>query len=75
MQIDPHMNAADIIHEIETLPEDEKGKVIDFVSHLAQKRYEEEQIRIAVERLDAYDKGLEEGVSYEEARRLIEQED
>lgn len=69
------MDAADIIHEIEILPEEEKGKVIDFVSHLAQKRFEDEQIRIACERLDDYDKGLEEGVPFEEARRLIERED
>jgi len=74
MQIDPQMNAADVIHEIESMPEDEKGKVIDFVQHLAQQKFEEEQIRIAVQRLDDYDKGLEEGVPYEEARRLIEQE-
>lgn len=68
------MNAAEIIHEIETLPANEQGKVIDFVSHFAQKRFEEEQIRIAVQRLDDYDNGLEEGVPYEEARRLIEEE-
>lgn len=68
------MNAADIIHEIEALPEDEKGKVIDFVQHLARQKFEEEQIRIAVQRLDDYDKGIEEGLPYEEARRLIEQE-
>ena len=75
MQIDRKMDAADIIHEIETLPEDEKGKVIDFVQHLAQQKFEEEQIRIAEERLDAYDKGLEEGIPCEEARKLIEQDD
>tara|TARA_B110000037_G_C16767849_1_gene362075 strand:+ start:65 stop:214 length:150 start_codon:yes stop_codon:yes gene_type:complete len=49
--------------------------VIDFVSHLAQKQFEEEQVRIAVQRLDDYDNGLEEGVPYEEARRLIEEKD
>lgn len=75
MEIGRNMNAADIIHEIETLPEDEKGKVIDFVQRLAERKFEEEQIRIAVQRLEDYDKGLEEGVPYEEARRLIEQED
>lgn len=68
------MNATDIIHEIEAMPEDEKGKVIDFVQHLAQQKFEEEQIRIAVQRLDDHDNGLEEGVPYEEARRLIERE-
>jgi len=74
MQIDRIMNAADVIHEIESMPEEEVGKVIDFVQHLAQQKFEQEQIRIAVQRLDDYDKGLEEGVTYEEARRLIEQE-
>lgn len=73
MQIDPQMNAADIITEIEAMPEDEKGKVIDFVQHIAQEKFEEEQIRIAVQRLEDYDNGHEEGVPYEEARRLIEQ--
>lgn len=28
------MNAAEIIQEIERLPEDEKGKVVDFIRHL-----------------------------------------
>ena len=68
------MNAAEIIREIEAMPEEERGKVIDFVQHLAQQKVEEDQIRIAVERLDDYDAGLEEGVPYEEARRLIERE-
>lgn len=28
------MNAAEIIHEISRLPEEERGKVVDFVRHL-----------------------------------------
>jgi len=32
-----HMNAAEIIQEIERLPEDEKGKVVDFMRHLPNK--------------------------------------
>ncbi len=36
------MNAAEVINEIEAMPEEEKGKVIDFVRHLAEKQYEEE---------------------------------
>jgi|TARA_B100001059_G_C17641170_1_gene479476 antitoxin component of RelBE/YafQ-DinJ toxin-antitoxin module len=28
------MNAAEIIQEIERLPEEEKGKVVDFMRHL-----------------------------------------
>ena len=37
MQVVRSMNAAEIIHEIETLPEGEKGKVIDFVRHLDER--------------------------------------
>ena len=29
-----NMNAAEIIQEIQRLPEDEKGKVVDFMRHL-----------------------------------------
>ncbi|MBK1879058.1 hypothetical protein [Pelagicoccus mobilis] len=65
------MDAADIIREIEALPEEEKRKVMDFVLCLAQQRFEEAQIRIACERLDDYDKGLEEGIPHEEAMRLL----
>ncbi len=65
------MNAADIIHEIEAMPEDEKGKVIDFVQRIAQEKFEAEQIRIAVQRLEDYDKGLEEAIPHEEAMRLL----
>lgn len=69
------MKAAEIIHEIEAMPEDEKEKVIDFVQNIAQEKFEAEQIRIAVQRLEDFDNGHEEGVPYEEARRLIEQKD
>ncbi|MDQ8201064.1 hypothetical protein QEH56_23055 [Pelagicoccus enzymogenes] len=65
------MDAADIIHEIEILPKEEKGKVIDFVQHLAQQQFEEEQIRIAEKRLEDYDKGLEKAIPHEEAMRLL----
>ena len=65
------MNAADIINEIEMMPEEEKGKVIDFVRHLAEKQYEEEQIRIAEKRLEGFDKGSEEAISHEKAMRLL----
>jgi hypothetical protein len=39
------MNAAEIIHEISRLPEEEKGKVVDFVRHL--KEGSDEQTRFA----------------------------
>jgi hypothetical protein len=69
------MKAAEIIHEIEAMPEDEKDKVIDFVQNIAQEKFEAEQIRIAVQHLEDFDKGQEEGVPYEEARKLIEEKD
>jgi len=65
------MDAADIIHEIEILPEEEKGKVIDFVQLLAQQQFEEEQIRIAEKRLEDYDKGLEKAIPHEDVIRLL----
>lgn len=74
MQIDLQMNAADIIHEIQAMSEDEKGKVIHFIRHIAQAKFEEEQIRIAEKRLDDYDKGLEEAIPHEEAMRLLRED-
>lgn len=71
MQVTPEMDAAEIIHEISRHPEKEKGKVLDFVQHIAQERFEAEQTRIAVQRLDDYDKGLEEAIPHEEAIRLL----
>jgi len=65
------LNAVEVINEIEAMPEEEKGKVIDFVRHLAEKQYEEEQIRIAEKRLEDYDKGLENAIPHEEAMRLL----
>jgi len=65
------MNAAQIIREIETLPSEERGKVIDFVHHLAQSQFDEEQIRIAEQRLVDFDKGLEEAVPHDEAMRML----
>jgi len=32
------MDAAEIIKEIERLPEDERGKVVDFMRHLPNKK-------------------------------------
>jgi len=37
MQVVRIMNAVEIINEIEALPEEEKGKVIDFVRHLDER--------------------------------------
>lgn len=65
------MDAADFIHKIEPLPANEKGKVIDFVQHLAQQQFGEEQIRIAEKRLEDYDKGLEKAIPHEQAMRLL----
>ena len=54
------MNAAEIIREIETLPADERGKVIDFVYHLPN-----------AETIAAINEPLEEGRSFKSAAELF----
>lgn len=61
------------IDQIESLPIEEQNKVIDFVGHLRLKQFEEEQVKIAVQRLDDLDSGLDEEVSHEEAMKLLRQ--
>ena len=48
--------------------------MIHFIRHIAQAKFEEEQIRIAEKRLDDYDKGLEEAIPHEEAMRLLRED-
>jgi hypothetical protein len=61
------MNAAEIIQEIQRLPEEEKGKVVDFMRHLPN-----------AETLAAMREPVEEGRSFKSAAELfasIEAED
>lgn len=65
------MNAVEVIDQIVSLPIEEQNKVIDFVDHLRLKQFEEEQVKIAVQRLEDLDSGLDEEVSHEEAMKLL----
>jgi uncharacterized protein involved in exopolysaccharide biosynthesis len=65
------MNALQVIDEIKSLSDNEKNKVIDFVKVLEQQRYDDEQIRIALARLDDFENGLDEDVSHEEAMKIL----
>lgn len=61
------MNAEEIIQEIQRLPEDEKGKVVDFMRHLPN-----------AETLEAMREPVEAGRSFKSAAELfasIEAED
>lgn len=65
------MNAVEVIDQIVSSPIEEQNKVIDFVDHLRLKQFEEEQVKIAVQRLEDLDSGLDEEVSHEEAMKLL----
>jgi hypothetical protein len=54
------MNAAQIIEEIQRLPEDERGKVLDFARHQPN-----------AETIAAIHEPLEEGRSYKSAAELF----
>ena len=54
------MNASEIIEEISRLPEDEKGKVVEFVRHLPN-----------AETIAAIHEPLEEGRSFKNAAELF----
>lgn len=61
------MNAVEIIQEIQRLPEEEKGKVVDFMRHMPN-----------AETLEAMREPIEEGRSFKSAAELfasIEAED
>ena len=65
------MNAIEVIDQIQSLPLDERSKVIDFVRHLEQKQFEDEQIKIAIERDREMDENPSQCVSHEEAMKQI----
>ena len=65
------MDAAEVIHQIESLPPDEVDKVINFMDHFKLKRYEDEQVKIAIQRLDDLENGLDEEIPHEEAMKQI----
>tara|TARA_B110000003_G_scaffold228268_1_gene229766 strand:- start:1022 stop:1231 length:210 start_codon:yes stop_codon:yes gene_type:complete len=65
------MNAAEIIQEIDSMTEQDQGEVIAHVRQLEKTRYHQEQIKIAVQRLQDLEDGLEEEVPHEEAMKLL----
>jgi hypothetical protein len=65
------MNAAQVIQEIDALPTKEQSKVMAHLHHLQEEYYHQEQVKVAEQRLENLDAGLEETVSHEEAMRMI----
>ena len=66
-----NMNAAQVIEEIDALPVEEQSKVIVYLHKVQEKRFHEEQVRIAEQRLDDLDNGLTSTVSHDQAMRMI----
>ncbi|MFW6352825.1 MAG: hypothetical protein ACOC3I_00365 [Verrucomicrobiota bacterium] len=67
------MNAVEVISQIEGLSADEQGKVIDYVRHLEQKRFEDEHVGIALQRLEDLEQGRDEEIPHDEAMRQLRQ--
>jgi len=65
------MNAAQIIQEISSMNEQDQGEVIAHLRQLEEGRYHQEQVKIAAQRLQDLEDGLEEEVPYEEAMTLL----
>lgn len=65
------MNAAQIIQEIGSMNEQDQSEVIAYLRQLEEDRYHQEQVKIAAQRLQDLEDGLEEEVPYEEAITLL----
>lgn len=65
------MNTARVIQEIDSMTEQDQGEVIAHVCQLEENRYHQEQVKIAVQRLQDLEDGLEEEVPHEEAMKLL----
>ena len=65
------MNAAQIIQEIGSMDEQDQGEVIAHLRQLEEERYHQEQVKIAAQRLQDLEDGLEEEVPYAEAMELL----
>lgn len=65
------MNAAQVIQEIEALPEEEQSKVMAHMHQLQEENFHKKQVEIAEQRLEDLESGLEETVPHEEAMRMI----
>ena len=66
-----NMNAAQVIQEIDSMTENDQGEVIAHLRQLEEDRYHQEQVKIAAQRLQDLEDGLEEEVPYSEAMELL----
>ena len=66
-----NMNAAQVIQEIDSMTEQDQGEVIAHLRQLEEARYHQEQVKIAAQRLQDLEDGLEEEVPYAEAIELL----
>ncbi len=65
------MNAAQVIREIDSMTEQDQGEVIAHLRRLEESRYHREQVKVAAQRLQDLEDGLEEEVPYAEAMELL----
>lgn len=65
------VNVAQIIQEIGSMNEQDQGEVIAHLRQLEESRYHQEQVKVAAQRLQDLEDGLEEEVPYEEAMALL----
>ena len=65
------MNAAEIIQEIDSMTEQDQGEVIAHVRQLEETRYHQEQIKIAVQRLQDLEDGLKKKSPTRKLRKLL----
>lgn len=65
------MNVAQVIQKIDSMNEQDQGKVIAHLRQMEENRYHQEQVKIATERLQDLEDGLEEEVPYAEAMELL----
>ena len=66
-----NMNAAELIQEIDSMPVEEKSKVVAHILSLEEERYHAEQIKIAEARLEELEKGLTSTVPANEVKRML----
>ena len=66
-----NMNATQVIQEIDSMTEQDLGEVIAHLRQMEEKRYHQEQVKIAAQRLQDLEDGLEEEVPYAEAMRNL----
>jgi hypothetical protein len=66
-----NMNTAQVIQKIDSMNEQDQGEVIAHLRQMKENRYHQEQIKIADQRLQDLEDGLEEEVPYAKAMELL----